>query len=115
MTEIKKVFSALNGWFMDGETNRINENYLNEQLQLWGMNTEGLYNAIVKSNRKLTSVTFEVFSSLAQHCVKQEYYREKIMVSNYQLRRWLEKYGNGYDTLIKSVEYFEDERAECKE
>lgn len=115
MTDIKKVFSALNGWFLNSETNRINEDYLNEQLQLWGMNTEKLYNAIVKSNRKLTSVTFEVFGSLAQHCINQEYYPEKITASNYQLKRWLEEYGNGYDTLSESVEYFEDERAEYKE
>lgn len=112
MTDIKKVFSALNGWFMNSETSRINEDYLNEQIQLWGINTEKLYNAIVKSNRKLTSVTFEVFGSLAQNAVNQEYYPERITVSNYQLKRWLEEYGDGYNTLSESVEYFKAEREE---
>lgn len=114
MTDIKKVFCALNGWFLNSETNRINEEYLNEQVELWGMNTESLYNSIVKSNRKLTSVTFEVFFSLAQHCVNQEYYPEKISVSNYQLKKWLETYGNGYDSLKDSVECFESERLDYK-
>lgn len=114
MTDIKKVFCALNGWFLNSETNRINEEYLNEQVELWGMNTESLYNSIVKSNRKLTSVTFEVFGSLAQNAVNQEYYPEKISVSNYQLKKWLETYGNGYDSLKDSVEYFESERLDYK-
>ena len=72
MTNKEKTFSALNGHYLDESNGRICTEYLNDAIVLWGMNTRPLYDAIVNSRRKLTAVTWEVFTDLASEHLSEE-------------------------------------------
>ena len=106
-TNINITFEALNGHYLTSD-NTINEEYLCEAITMWAMNTQHIYNAIAEGRRKMTSIVFETLIDLANDHIKGEGYKN-VQCANYQLKKWLEEYGNGYDTLRAAVEELEAE------
>lgn len=104
-TNINITFGVLNGHYLTSG-NTINEDYLCEAITMWAMNTEYIYKAVMSSKRKITSIVFETLLSLANDHIKWEGYQ----CTNYQIKRWLIEYGNGYETLSKAVEELTAER-----
>ena len=108
-TNINITLEALNSHYLTS-SNTINEEYLCEAITMWAMNTQHIYNAIVNSKRKLTSIVFEALIDLTNDHINCEGYRG-YQCANYQLKKWLNEYGNGYETLAAAVEELETERA----
>jgi hypothetical protein len=111
-TNIEITFSALNSHYLMSN-NRINTEYLCDAVVMWAMNTERLYNELVKSGRKITSVVWEAFADLANDHIKME--ERGYSCSGYQLKKWLNEYGNGYDTLAQVVQELTSERRALQE
>jgi hypothetical protein len=107
-TNMNITLEALNGHYLTS-SNTINEDYLCEAITMWAMNTQHLYNAIANSKRKLTSIVFETLMDLTNDHIKGEGYAN-YQCASYQLKKWLEEYGNGYDTLAAAVEELATER-----
>lgn len=117
MTDIKVTFSTLNSYFLNTDSMRINKGYLNDSIILWAMNIEKFYNDIRYSKKKLTGVLFNVMVDFVNHHIKQDnypYHQDKCC-SSYQIKKWLDQYGDGWDTLNPALEYFENERKEAIE
>ena len=93
---------------------RINETYLNEHLQIMLDNTRSLYDAMRNTRRKPESVAWEAFILLANECLKMEEYPAIYTCSSEQLKKWLQEYGRGYDSIAETVAYITDERKEAK-
>ncbi len=108
-TNMNITLEALNGHYLTSG-NTINEEYLCEAITMWAMNTQSIYNAIVSSKRKLTSIVFETFIDLTNDHIRGEGYTN-YHCANYQLKKWLEEFGNGYDTLAAAVQELAAERA----
>lgn len=106
-TNINKTIEVLCGHYLM-EDNTINEEYLCDAIEMWAMNTKMLYDAVVNSSRKMTSVVWETLISLTNDHLKNEGYKCECM--SYQIKKWLNEYGNGYDTLNAAVEALENER-----
>lgn len=106
-TNLNITFEALNGHYLTS-ANTINEDYLNEAITTWIMNTEWIYNLLASKRSKSTSIVFTALADLANDHIKSEH--RGFQCSNYQLKKWLEEYGNGYDTLAAAVEEIEAER-----
>lgn len=106
-TNINKTYETLCGHYLMSD-NTINTEYLNDAIELWAMNTQKLYDAVVNSNRKMTSIVWETFIDLTNDQLKNEGYKCECM--SYQLKKWLNEYGNGYETLNAAVEALTEER-----
>ena len=108
-TNINITFEALNGHYLTSG-NTINEEYLCDAITMWAMNTQHLYNAVAEGRRKMTSIVFETLMNLTDDHIKMEG-NKGYQCASYQIKKWLEQYGNGYDTLRAAVEELEAERA----
>lgn len=110
------TFAALNSHYLDTSDMTINEEYLNDAIIMWGENTEHFYRAYTESKRSIKSIVWEIFTDLAKHHIKDnEYpYNQDHFASSYQLKAWLEEYGNGYETLLPAIVAFQDLRMEYK-
>lgn len=101
------TFNTLNGHYLEsGEV--INENYLCDAITMWIMNTQYLYNMLSSKRHKTTSIVWEAFMNLANDHIKNEY--KGLECSSNQLKKWLNTYGKGYDTLKMAVEEIDAER-----
>lgn len=109
MTNQQITFSALNSHYLNTSNNTIDASYLCDAIELWGMNTRRFYEAIHNSKRKITSITWEIFMDLVNdHIKSNEYpYNQKCQCSSRHLKKWLNTYGDGYNTLTEAVWYFE--------
>ena len=110
------TFAALNSHYLDTSDMRINEEYFNDALIIWGENTERFYKAYTQSNRKIQSIVWEIFTDLANHHIKtEEYpYNQDCYASSEQLKAWLKEYGDGYETLLPAIVAFQDLRTEYR-
>ena len=110
------TFAALNSHYLDTSNMRINEEYFNDALIIWGENTERFYKAYTQSNRKIPSIVWEIFTDLANHHIKtNEYpYNQDCYASSEQLKAWLKEYGDGYETLLPAIVAFQDLRTEYR-
>lgn len=110
------TFAALNSHYLDTSKMRINEEYLNYALIMWGENTEHFYIAYTQTKRSIKSIVWEIFTDLVNHHIKDnEYpYNQDHVASSYQLKAWLEEYGDGYETLLPAIVTFQDLRMEYK-
>lgn len=108
------TYNALNSHYLDTSDNKVNAEYLNDAIIMWGMNTQKFYNAVYNKRRPVTSVVWEVFTDLVNHHIKTiEYpYNQDCYASSSQLKSWLNEYGEGYDTLNAALDHFETERRE---
>jgi hypothetical protein len=111
------TFAALNSHYLDTSDMRINEEYFNDALIIWGENTERFYKAYTQSKRTIRSIVWEIFTDLANHHIKtNEYpYNQDCYASSEQLKAWLKEYGDGYETLLPAIVAFQDLRQEYKE
>ena len=106
-TNMNLTFSALNGYYLtSGE--KINAEYLCDAIVMWAMNTQNIYNELVRSSRKINSIVWEAFLDLANDHIKNEC--RGYSCSGYQLKKWLATYGKGYDTLSQAIEELQEER-----
>lgn len=104
-TNIEITFETLNGHYLTS-ANTINEDYLCEAITMWAMNTEWIYNMLQSKRSKITSVVFAALMDLTNDHLKFDGYQ----CSSYQIKKWLNTYGNGYDTLCQAVEELTEER-----
>ena len=111
------TFVALNSHYLDTSKMKINEEYLNDAIIIWGENTRRFYEAYTRSRRSIRSIVWEMFADLANNHIKSnEYpYNQDCYASSEQLKKWLSEYGDGYDTLLPAIDYFETIRREYKE
>lgn len=100
--------SELNGRFRSSDKG-INEDYLNQTLITYLMNTENLYNQRLNTRRKPESVAWEVLMFLAND-ILHDSYNGKYYASSNHLKSWLETEGRGYDTIKETVDYIKAER-----
>lgn len=117
MTNQKITFNALNSFYLDTSDMKVNEGYLNDAIILWAMNTEWIYKAVRYGKGSVQGVIWSAFTDLVNNHIREiEYpYHQDCVCSSYQLKNWLNEYGNGYDTLKATKEYFEAEREDAKE
>ena len=111
------TFAALNSHYLDTSKMEINEEYLNDAIIIWGENTRRFYEAYTRSRRSIRSIVWEMFADLANNHIKSnEYpYNQDCYASSEQLKKWLSEYGDGYDTLLPAIDYFETIRREYRE
>ena len=111
------TFAALNSHYLDTSKMKINEEYLNDAIIIWGENTRRFYEAYTRSRRSIRSIVWEIFTDLANNHIKSnEYpYNQDCYANSEHLKKWLLDYGDGYDTLLPSIDYFETIRREYKE
>ena len=111
------TYTALNSHYLDTSKMEINEEYLNDAIIIWGENTRKFYEAYTRSRRPIRSIVWAMFTDLANNHIKSnEYpYNQDCYASSDQLKKWLLEYGNGYETLAPTIEYFETIRNEYRE
>lgn len=111
------TYAALNSHYLDTSKMEINETYLNDAIIIWGENTRRFYEAYTESRRPIRSIVWEMFIDLANNHIKSnEYpYNQDCYASSDQLKKWLADYGNGYETLLPTIDYFETIRREYRE
>ena len=105
-TNINITFETLNGHYLTS-ANTINEDYLCEAITTWAMNTRFLYDMLCSKRSKITSVVFAALMDLANDHLRYDGFQ----CSSYQIKKWLDTYGNGYDTLQQAVEELNQERS----
>ena len=112
---INLTFNALNSHYLDTNDMTINEAYLCDAITMWVMNTERLYKATRQNSQKLTSIVWEAFADLTNDHIKCESYpyNQDCRCTSYQLKKWLNQYGHGYDTLKLAVEDLSAEKEEA--
>ncbi len=110
------TFAALNSHYLDTSDMRINEEYLNDAIIMLAENTERYYKAYTQTKRSIRSIVWEVFANLAtQHIRDNEYpYNQDHYASSEQLKKWLDEYGDGYETLFPAITALSDLRLEYK-
>ena len=110
------TFNALNSYYLNTQNGRINEEYLNDALIIWGENTEKFYRAYTQSKRPIKSIVWEIFTDLANAHIREiEYpYNQDHYASSYQLKEWLEEYGDGYETIFPAIVAFQNIRMDYK-
>ena len=111
------TFAALNSHYLDTSDMTINAEYLNDAIIIWGSNTQKFYREYTQTRRKITAIVWAMFEDLTNDHIKtDEYpYNQDCYSTSYQLKQWLNTYGNGYKTLKPAIDYFEAERKEFKE
>lgn len=112
MTKQEWTFEVMNGAYLMSN-NRINEGYLNDTLQVYVMNEYPIYQALKNNRIKRTSVAWMALMYDANTRLKWNGYNAEC--SSAQLKKWLETYGDGYETLNPTVTYIFDQRLELME
>jgi len=99
-----KTFNALNGRFLNTETNRIDEEYLNHELSLLINNDRTLY-LEAKNNRRIRphSIAWRALTLAANQTIDGYWGAEEWYASSQQLKKWLQEYGRGYDSIAETV------------
>lgn len=105
-TNQKFTYDTLNDHYLTEETRKIDENYLNDAIQLWGENTKVFVDAVCNTHRKIEAIVWQMFLDLVNDHVKD------YVCTSKQLKAWLDKYGRGYETIKPSVDYFTNIRNE---
>lgn len=112
MTRQEWTFEVMNGAYLMSN-NRINEDYLNDVLQTYVMNEYSIYKALKNNRIKRTSVAWMALMYDANTRLQWNGYKAEC--SSAQLKKWLETYGDGYETLNPTVTYVFDQRLELME
>ena len=112
MTRQEWTFEVMNGAYLMSN-NRINEDYLNDVLQTYVMNEYPIYQALKNNRIKRTSVAWMALMYDANTRLQWNGYKAEC--SSAQLKKWLETYGDGYETLNDTVTFIFDQRLELME
>lgn len=111
MTNKAKTFEAMRQ-YIDEQTGKIDEEYLNRNLQIALDNTEPLYNDMHNARRALRAVVWAALEWDANARLSFEFDEgEPVTVKSDHLKAWLTEYGRGYDTIAETVEWAKEERA----
>ena len=110
--DINATFSALNSFFLDTSSMTINEAYLNHLLDIQCFNTDRNFYEDAKGKRiKSTALVWRNFVTLANECIREnEEPRREHFATNYHLKKWLDTYGRGYESIADTVKLVEDYR-----
>lgn len=112
MTRQELTFEVMNGAYLMSN-NRINEGYLNETLEIYIMNHKPLYDMLCNKRVKRHSVAWAALMYDANTRLKWNGYKTEC--SSAQLKKWLETYGNGYETISDTVAFVFEQRLELME
>jgi len=80
-------------------------------LQLFLANEKRLYDAM-HTKRKATAVAWEALMFTANDVLKNDNYPKILTATSEQLKKWLNEYGNGYETIADTVEWIKQQRLE---
>lgn len=114
-TSKEKTFSALNGSFLNGQTLKINEDHLNDNLRIYLLNNQHLYGLLSGKNRD-HSIAWQALIFVANELISFEELPEsnQYYASNDQLKSWLNEYGRGYETIAETVAIISELRKEAQ-
>lgn len=99
------TFEALKFQFIDEDTGIIDIEYLNKFLSNYIDNVGDFYHALCDNRRSpVRSVVWHALVDIANKSLKQYGYGDYYASSD-QLKKWLTKYGNGYDTLADAISF----------
>ena len=99
------TFEALKFQFIDENSGMIDIEYLNEYLSNYLENVSNFYHTLCDNRRSpVKSVVWHTLMEVVNEHLKQYGYDDYYASSN-QLKTWLNKYGNGYDTLADTIQY----------
>ena len=90
--------------------NRINEDYLNDTLQVYVMNVQPLYQMLKNKRIKDHSIVWQAIMYDANTRLQWNGYKAEC--TSAQIKKWLETYGNGYETISETIVYVFDQRLE---
>ena len=109
-TNINATISTLNSFYLStGE--KINADYLCDSIVNWAMNTQSIYNSLLNNRQKITSVVWMALTDLANDHLKFD----GLQCTSAHLKKWLNTYGEGYDTLAQAIEELQKEREEVQQ
>lgn len=112
MTKQELTFEVMNGAYLMSN-NRINEGYLNDTLQLYIRNEYPIYQMLQSKRTKAHSVAWAALMYDANTRLKWNGY--KTTATSEQLKKWLNMYGHGYETILETVVFVQEERNEMRE
>ena len=111
--DINVTFAAQNSYFLNTATMKINEEYLNDLLHIQTFNDRRLYEEMKDKRRKSHAIVWQAFIDLANDDIREmEEPRQTHTATNYHLKKWLETYGRGLDSIAETVEAVETYRKE---
>lgn len=111
--DINVTFAALNSYFLNTATMKINEEYLNHLLNIQCFNNRRSYADMKNKRRKSHAIVWQAFIDLANDDIREmEEPRQTHIATNYHLKKWLETYGRGLDSIAETVEAVETYRKE---
>lgn len=109
-----EVYNALDSDFKSEWDNKVDANYLTDQVELWLYNTEELEREIYNTRRKPHSIAYAAMLDLFQDVVMR-YSNRKIQVTSDMAKRWLTKNGLKYEEVLAPiVARIEEDRADNK-
>lgn len=114
----KKTLQTLCKYFLTMSYGKlvIKEKYLNDTIIIRMDNDKQMYPAIT-GKRKPTAVVWEVFQKIASEMINNEFEEPETeyYATSAHLKKFLETYGAGYETLKESVKHVVNTRQELEE
>ena len=105
--------SVWNELYVDPDTNKIYEDYLADNVDIWLFNTESLYNELKNKRRKSYSIVYEALLSLFQSNVNDNLYPKKVRITSEMVQSWFRKHNADFKAILKPVvDKVEEERQE---
>lgn len=98
--------SAQSVWddlYVDSYSNKIDEKYLADSVDLWLYNTYSLYNEIGNRRRKAYSVVYVALLSLFQTNVDDNLEGKKVRVTSEMVKGWFKKHNADFKEILKPV------------
>jgi len=92
---------------------QINKEWLEHHLDITIFNNSWIYEKMQNKRTKSHSIVWCGLMQLADDCIKEiEAPNNNYYASSDQLKKWLDEYGSGFDTLADMVAYVEQYRQE---
>lgn len=104
------TYEVLNSYFLNTATMKINETYLTDLLDITAFNERWLYEKMLTRRSKSHTIAFYSLVEWTNQQLKLEH--PGFYASNEQIKKWLNEYGNGYDTLTEITDIIENYRQE---
>lgn len=112
-TKKEITFGTLNSYFLNTATMTINEDYLNHLLDIHCFNSDRqLYEDMKNKRIKSTSLAWRGLIGLTNELISSEEYPVKYYATGDQLKKWLNQYGRGYESIAETVQTIETYRKE---
>ena len=93
MTDINKTYEALNSYFLNTATMKINEDYLNLLLNIHIFDSDRrLYEDMHIRRIKSTSLVWRGLIRFANELIDSQEYGRKYTATSAQLKKWLNQY-----------------------